>query len=150
MDKKAKPLSYLWVGLGSLSLALGVIGIFLPLLPTTPFLLVAAFCYARGSPRLHAWLLNHPRFGRPIRDWEEDRVIRLRVKVLVTVMMAVSMSFPLFIIAKVPPPARIVIGVIGLAVLTFIWLQKSEPAANGQKRSPPSRPGKAAPPRPKG
>lgn len=59
---------YLLAGL--LSLALGVIGAFLPLLPTVPLMLLAAFCFSRSSPRLEAWLVDHPRFGPHIRAWK--------------------------------------------------------------------------------
>ena len=67
---------------GIISLALGVIGIVLPLLPTTPFLLLAAACFARGSKRLHNWLINHKLFGKYIRNYQEKKGIPLKVKVL--------------------------------------------------------------------
>jgi Uncharacterized protein conserved in bacteria len=72
----------LYVILGCLSLGLGVLGIFLPLLPTTPFLLLAAALFARSSQRLHSWLLSHPVLGEYIRAFLEDRSIPLRVKIL--------------------------------------------------------------------
>jgi uncharacterized membrane protein YbaN (DUF454 family) len=128
-----KALNALWVGIGSMSLALGFIGIFLPVMPTTPFVLLAAFCFARGSPRLHDWLVNHPKFGPPIRDWENGHVIRTRTKIIATVTMVVSMSFPLFIIQAVPMAARIAMAIIGAAVLVFIWMQKSEPAPSSDR-----------------
>lgn len=65
---------------GWLAFALGLIGVVLPLLPTVPFMLLAAFCFARGSRRFHDWLVGHPRFGPPIRDWREDGAIRPRAK----------------------------------------------------------------------
>ena len=61
----------IYIAIGCIAVVLGVIGIFLPLLPTTPFLLVAAWAFAKSSPRLEAWLTNHPRFGPPLRDWRE-------------------------------------------------------------------------------
>ena len=64
-------LRILWIVLGSISLALGVIGIVVPGLPTTPFLLLTAVLYLNGSSRLHAWLLNHKVFGRYLRNWKK-------------------------------------------------------------------------------
>lgn len=80
----------LWLLAGFASLVLGVIGIFLPLLPTTPFVLLAAFCFSRGSARLEAWMLGHPRLGPLIRDWRATRAVPLRAKQFASVMMAAS------------------------------------------------------------
>jgi uncharacterized membrane protein YbaN (DUF454 family) len=82
-----------WVGAGALALLIGVVGVFLPLLPTTPFVLVAAFCFARGNPRWEAWLLAHPRFGPSLRDWRERRAIALRAKWLAWTMMALGSAW---------------------------------------------------------
>lgn len=71
----------LYVIVGSIFLGLGVIGIFLPLLPTTPLLLLAAACYTRGSPRLNRWLLSHPTLGRYLSDYREGRGMTLGAKV---------------------------------------------------------------------
>jgi uncharacterized membrane protein YbaN (DUF454 family) len=70
--------------------ALGVVGAFLPLLPTTVFLILAAACFARSSPRLEAWLLGHPTFGPLVRDWREHGAIPRRAKVLACLGMAVG------------------------------------------------------------
>jgi len=80
----------LWLLAGLLALALGVLGIFLPLLPTTPFVLLAAWCFTRGSRRCEAWLLNHRLFGPMVRDWRERRAVPLRAKQFASVMMAAS------------------------------------------------------------
>jgi len=80
----------LWLAAGALSLVAGFIGIFLPLLPTTPFVLLAAWCFSRGSARWERWLVNHPRLGPMVRDWREHRAVPLRAKQLATVMMAIS------------------------------------------------------------
>jgi uncharacterized protein len=79
-----------WLVAGALALATGFVGIFLPLLPTTPFVLLAAFCFARGSPRCEAWLLAHPRFGPMIRNWRDHRAIPLRAKQLAWTMMSLA------------------------------------------------------------
>jgi len=83
----------LWVLAGIASLALGIIGIFVPLLPTTPFVLLAAFCFARGSTRCEAWLLNHPRFGPMVRNWRDHHAIPLRAKQLAWTMMALGSAW---------------------------------------------------------
>ncbi len=71
---------WLFLGLGHLCVALGVIGAFLPLLPTTPFLLVATWAYGHGSPRLRHWLWTHPKYGASIRNWHDHGVISPRAK----------------------------------------------------------------------
>ena len=70
----------LLMGLGHFSVGLGVIGIFLPLLPTTPFLLLAAWCYSKSSERFHTWLLNNKWFGEYIRNYLSGRGIPLKTK----------------------------------------------------------------------
>ena len=82
-----------FVGCGSISLGLGIAGIFLPLLPTTPFLLLASACFLRGSERLHRWLLSHGRLGKYIRDFEAGRGIPARAKVVAIAMMWISIAF---------------------------------------------------------
>jgi uncharacterized protein len=83
----------LWIA-GSLSLVLGLIGVLLPGLPTTPFILLAAACYARASPRLHQWLLNHRWLGPMLRDWERDRSLTRRTKTVAvgSMLLMVSLS----------------------------------------------------------
>lgn len=81
----------LWVA-GSVSLALGLIGVVLPGLPTTPFVLLAAACYARASPRLHGWLLRHRFLGPLVRDWETHRSLTRRTKTVAQVSMVVMVG----------------------------------------------------------
>lgn len=81
---------------GTLSLTFGIIGIFLPLLPTTPFLLLAAALYFKGSPRLYQWLLNHKYFGAYIRNYRENKTIPLRIKVISLLLMWSSMAYCFF------------------------------------------------------
>lgn len=102
----------LYLGLGWFFVGLGVLGAFLPLLPTTPFLLLAIACFTRSSPRLEAWLLNHPRFGPPLRDWREKGAIPRRAKILAVSMMAVS--YGLFLFGTSPPLWR---ALLVLAIL---------------------------------
>ncbi len=79
----------IYITIGSISLVLGIVGIFLPLLPTTPFLLLTAFLYFRGSDRLYNWLIHHPQLGTYIRAFREEKALPLRAKVVsLTVMWA--------------------------------------------------------------
>lgn len=80
----------LWIVAGGLSMAVGIVGIFLPLLPTVPFLLLAAMCFSRGCKRCERWLLDHPRFGPPLRAWREHHALPLSVKRSAIVMMAIG------------------------------------------------------------
>jgi uncharacterized membrane protein YbaN (DUF454 family) len=85
---------------GVLSVALGMLGILLPLLPTTPFLLLAAACFLRSSPRLYAWLLNHRWFGRYIRHYREHRAIPLRAKVIVLALLWATIGYAAIAVAN--------------------------------------------------
>lgn len=79
----------LWLGLGLVCVALGTIGIFLPLLPTTIFLIIAAYAFARSSERLHSWLLSNKVFGPLIKDWQDHGRIRRSAKFMALISMAV-------------------------------------------------------------
>jgi uncharacterized membrane protein YbaN (DUF454 family) len=82
-----------WNIAGLAFFAIGVVGAFLPFLPTVVFMLVAAFCFARGSKRLHDWLVNHPQFGPAIRDWHQYGAIRRPAKRMA--MVAIAFGFAL-------------------------------------------------------
>lgn len=79
-----------WLSLGFLFVVLGFIGALLPLMPTTIFLILAAGCFARSSPRLETWLLNHPRFGPTLRAWRDDGAIGPRAKVAACTGIAIG------------------------------------------------------------
>ena len=81
----------LWLASGLTALGLGLIGLFLPLLPTVPFLLLSAFCFARSSNRPHAWLVHHETLGPPIRDWQERGAVSRRAKWFATVSVLVAL-----------------------------------------------------------
>ncbi len=86
----------LLAALGWLCVGLGALGVALPVLPTTPFLLVALWAFSRSSPRFHRWLLEHPWLGRYVRDWERDRVIPVRAKIIAVTTMALSLTWAVF------------------------------------------------------
>ena len=96
--------------LGTLSLGLGILGIFLPLLPTTPFLLLTAALYFKGSPRLYQWLLNHKYFGTYIRNFRENKAIPLRAKIISLLRMWGPMLYCIFFL----------IPLVGVKVLLFL------------------------------
>jgi uncharacterized protein len=81
-------LRYFYLGLGWLSVGLGIVGIILPILPTTPFLLVAVWAFSRSSPEMAEKLRNHPQAGPYIRDWQDYGVIPMTGKVLAIIMMS--------------------------------------------------------------
>jgi uncharacterized membrane protein YbaN (DUF454 family) len=108
-----------WVAGGVLALVLAVIGVFLPLLPTVPFLLLSAFCFARGSARLHAWLLGNRHFGPLIRDWQKRGAINRKAKIAATISMVASV-----LLANAFGVPKWLIGLQTatlLAVALFVW-----------------------------
>lgn len=116
----------IWFGLGVSAVGLGIAGIFLPLLPTTPFLLLAAYSFSRSSPALHRWLVSHPKLGPPIVAWERDRAISRKGKKAATLAIAVTPVISWLL--AVPAWVLAVQIVVLAAVLTFIWTRR-EPAA---------------------
>ncbi|MFC3051599.1 YbaN family protein [Kordiimonas pumila] len=115
----------LWLCAGWLALGLGIIGIYLPLLPTTPFLLLASFCFSKGSERIHAWLMGHAWFGPPIQEWNQHGAIAPRVKWLATgmIIFSVVLSF----LYGVPLYAFIIQLVILVCVSFFILTRPNPP-----------------------
>lgn len=109
------------------SLGLGVIGLFLPLLPTVPFLLLAAWAAARSSPRLQRALLNHPQLGPPITEWQNGGVIRRRAKVMATLAMTVSAIAMVLLVGKLWVCA-VAIGCMA-GMLVWIWCRPEHPPA---------------------
>ncbi len=109
----------IWAGLGFVALSLGAIGIFTPFLPTVPFLLLAAFSFARSSERLHDWLLSHPTFGPPIRDWQRSGAISRRAKGLASgsILAGFGLSVILGLGWKALLAQALVLGCTSL----FIW-----------------------------
>ena len=120
---------------GIISLILGVIGIFLPLLPTTPFVLLAAYCFSKSSEKLHQWLLNHKYLGKIIREWEMYGVIRTRIKWVATVSIVVMVSYPLTFMVPYLWLKLVIILSISL-VLLFIWTRPSHPETSVKSQLP--------------
>ncbi|WP_424832143.1 YbaN family protein [Ruegeria sp.] len=110
---------YLWAGLGLFCVALAVVGVALPLLPTVPFLLLAAFFFARSSSRLHNWLITHRTFGPMILDWQTSGAIRPAAKKAAT--LSVAAVFGLSALISVPNHVLIIQAVVLGGVMAFIW-----------------------------
>ena len=111
---------------GCTCVGLAFLGLFLPLLPTTPFLLLAAYFFSKGSARLHYWLITHRRLGPIIRDWHENRVIRPGAKRTAAVMIILIMSPTLFFF-EFPLLLKATSAVIGLGVILLIHSYPSFP-----------------------
>lgn len=114
---------WLWVTLGLLSLGLAVVGIVVPLLPTVPLLILAAFFFARSSERLHTWLINHRLFGPPIRDWQRSGAISTYGKRWATFSIVI-----VFTISVALGLASLILGVqavVLMLTLGFIWSRPS-------------------------
>jgi len=125
------PVRLLFAGLGTLFVLLGVLGIFLPVLPTTPFLLLAAACYARSSRRIYHWLLQHRHFGPLIREWREHRSMPYRAKR--KALLLIVLSFAISIVFFVPGwQGKLAMGVGG--VLLAIWMARI-PSRDAPSRS---------------
>jgi len=113
---------FVLIALGTFCLALGVAGVFVPGLPTTPFLLLAAGLYVRSSERMYTWLLKHKVFGKFIRDFRESRSISLRSKVISigTMWAMILLSILLFIQNLAVEVVISALGVVGTVVLLLI------------------------------
>ena len=110
----------LFVVLGTLFVLLGIAGAVLPVLPTTPFMLLAAACYARASSRFYNWLLNSPAFGPTILEWRRHRSIPWRVKLTAIGLMAVTLGIS--IVFFVPwPELQAALAVFGLLLATYLY-----------------------------
>jgi len=108
---------------GSLSLALGIVGIFLPVLPTTPFLLLSAFCYLKSSKRVYDWLVNHKYFGEPIRNYMEHKAIKRNTKIGALIFLWVSLAVSAYFVDIWY--VRIILAAVGIGVSIHILSMKT-------------------------
>lgn len=117
---------FLWLLLGLGATGCGIVGAVLPLVPTTPFLLLAAFAFAKSSPRLHAWLTTHPQFGPLIENWQQHRAIGRGAKrtALLFMVLALALSW----LFAVPAWILAVQAAVLACVATFILTRPDGPA----------------------
>lgn len=116
-------------------MALAFIGIFVPILPTVPFILLAACCYSRGSQKFYNWLIKHPKFGPAVIEWRDHRIVRPRAKVASVITIALSLSFPVFVI-ELPLWVRVSVSIIGVSVMAFLISCPSEAPEQSLEENP--------------
>lgn len=109
--------------IGCIAVVLAILGVFLPLLPTTPFLLLASACFVRGSDRMHNWLRNHPIFGEYLRNFEDKRALPLRAKVVSLVLMWTSIAYSVYLVK--PLLLRLMLLAVAVGVTTLILRMKT-------------------------
>jgi uncharacterized protein len=123
-DAPLRPLSPLLrgllIGAGVLSLVLGIIGVVLPVMPTTPFVLLAAACFARSSQRFHAMLLNNRMFGPLISEWEQHRSIPRRTKLWAITLMSLTLGSSIVFFVQ-PLALKLLLTAIGIGVAIWIY-----------------------------
>jgi hypothetical protein len=119
LKRKNKLIKWGLIGSGTVFLGLGIIGIFLPLLPTTPFILLAASCYARSSKRLYDWLLNNRWFGNYVRNYREGKGIPRRVKILSVSFLWIVIGYSVLFVVNTFS-IRIVLFLIAVGVTIHI------------------------------
>lgn len=122
---KTHRMKILLITLGSLSLVLGVIGIFIPLLPTTPLLLLSAWCYFRSSEKLYLKLINSKHLGAYIRNFRENKVIPLKTKIYIISLLWISLIYCIFFVAAGMLWLQIILVIILIGVTIHICSYKS-------------------------
>ena len=123
--KRFSPRRWLWISLGTSCVALGTIGMFLPLLPTAIFMIIAAYAFARSSPALHNWIMAHKVFGPMISNWHEHGAIPTKAKILT--IISIGISFGLAFVFHLPVWAITVQGVCLLLVAVFVVTRPKPP-----------------------
>ena len=111
---------WLWLAAGGIAFVLGIVGVFLPVVPTTPFLIVAAACFARSSPALERRLLDSALFGPTLRDWRDHRSVRRRTKLVALATMAVSFTATIVLFVETAWQ-RVALAAVGIAVAWWLW-----------------------------
>lgn len=114
-DAKSRTIRVFFIVAGTIFLAVGVVGILLPILPTTPFLLLAAACYYKGSKRMHQWILNNRWFGDYIKNYREGRGISLKAKISALALLWITISYSAIFVVPIPI-AQIILLIVAVAV----------------------------------
>jgi len=116
----------LWFkALGLLLVALGIIGIVLPVMPTTIFFILALTCFTRSSPELEKWLLNHPRYGATLQQWQAHKVVPVKAKCYAAIGMLIGFIFLLY--SAAPIWVIYLVAAIEISVMIYLILRPSSP-----------------------
>ncbi|RJP32224.1 MAG: DUF454 domain-containing protein [Candidatus Omnitrophota bacterium] len=121
---------WLWIGAGAISLILAIIGIILPLLPTTPLVILAAYCFSKSSPHLHQWLQTNHYFGSLLRDWEQYGIIRTKSKITATIAM-VGLFCLSFYLTAIKTSVKILLSLLAFFILLYIWSRPANAVKSG-------------------
>jgi len=116
-------IKYACLAAGMISLGLGIIGIFIPLLPTTPFLLLASICLVRSSSRMHHWLMHHPILGRYLTDYLEHRAIRPAARISALIFLWAALLVSIILVDKLI--VRLILTAVGLGVTVHLFCLKT-------------------------
>lgn len=108
--------------LGALFLIFALIGVAIPIIPQVPFAIISAFFFSKGSPRIHLWMRMNKYFGKPVRDWEDHRVIRPKMKIIATLSMVMGAVIAHW---KLDAPYPLILDVVFAASIIFVLTRKS-------------------------
>lgn len=120
----------LFVILGLISLVVGILGVFLPLLPATPFLLFSAWSFAKSSDKLYNWLMNHKVLGTIIRDYRDEKSLTIRIKISAILLLWVSMLYSIFYVVNEKWWLQLILATIATGVTIHLLTLKTKKATN--------------------
>ncbi|OGU10996.1 MAG: hypothetical protein A2075_03850 [Geobacteraceae bacterium GWC2_58_44] len=130
---KSDLLRWILICIGWISIVGGIIGIFLPLVPTIPFLLLAAVCFSRSSERFHGWLVEHKHLGPMVRDYLAFRGVPLRAKFMAIGMVWISIPTSTFLFVRVFWLKVLLLGIATAVTLYLVYLPTTPPTGNGKE-----------------
>jgi uncharacterized membrane protein YbaN (DUF454 family) len=120
IPSKIRQMKYIFLSLGWINFVLGVLGFFLPVLPSVPFMILAAYFFSKGSERLHLWLLHNRYFGPTIRDWETHKKLPKKVKLTLSLSIILLFLYPMFFFT-IAAIYQILMAIMALTALYYLW-----------------------------
>ena len=119
---KSDLLRFILIGIGWFSIAAGVVGIFLPIMPTVPFLLLAAVCFSKSSARFHSWLIEHKHLGPLVRDFLLSGAIPMKAKIAALTMIWISFPLTALLLVKILWLKLLLLAAAGAVTLYLLYL----------------------------